>query len=79
MTRGPVMMPWMPHLIPWGSPLYAELWIGLWRALAVPWSGGLPPAGGRYSAGRSMTQAGESERAVGGSGTSCDAAPGFPT
>jgi hypothetical protein len=33
------MLPWMPHLALWGSPLYNELCLGLCRALAGPWLG----------------------------------------
>jgi len=55
------MMPWMPHLTLWGSPLYGELCIGLWRALAAPWCGGLPPVNRRDTAGRSLTTAGAGE------------------
>ena len=32
-----VMMPLLPHLTLWGSPLYNGLYVGLCRALAGPW------------------------------------------
>ncbi len=39
------MMPLMPPpLTLWGSPLYGELYVGLCRALASPWLGGIRPA-----------------------------------
>jgi hypothetical protein len=39
------MMPLMPPpLTLWGSPLYSELYVGLCRALASPWLGGVRPA-----------------------------------
>lgn len=39
------MMPLMPpQLTLWGSPLYSELCVGLCRALASPWIGGIRPA-----------------------------------
>jgi hypothetical protein len=42
MARNPIMMPWMPQLNLWGSPLYNELYVGLCRALAAPWLGVRP-------------------------------------
>jgi hypothetical protein len=61
MARNPIMLPWMPHLSLWGSPLYNELYVGLCRALAGPWIGGVPPASGpcRDRAGRSMKKTDE--------------------
>jgi hypothetical protein len=50
MAGNPIMMPWMPHLSLWSSPLYNELYVGLCRALAAPWFGHVRPASGAYRA-----------------------------
>lgn len=48
MAGNPIMMPWMPHLSLWSSPLYNELYVGLCRALAAPWFGHVRAASGAY-------------------------------
>jgi hypothetical protein len=63
MAGNSIVMPWTPHLSLWGSPLYSELSIGLWRALAAPWIGGVRPVSGpcRDRAGRSTKKTDEGE------------------
>jgi hypothetical protein len=68
------MIPLMPPpLALWGSPLYSELYVGLCRALAGPWLGGMRPA---TAAG--PTDAGETSdngAAAGSTGSGCRQAP----